>query len=137
MLFSVPSRVKTRQAEQRKSPYRSMVTGAFATPRVVPFHAIVVGVTTPGGFGAPEVLDFELDKSTNPATTTTATTTATTLHRISELVPPPSDPRVLARVMARLALRLARRCWRAERRLVGGALLPEDGRPTGRLDVIT
>src|ERR1035437_4145909 len=113
-----------------------MVTGAFATPRVVPFHAIVVGVTTPGGVGAPEVLLLDCDTSKRPPTTTTATTTATTLHRSSELIPPPSDPRVLARVIALFASRLARRCWRAERRLVGGALFPEEGRPAGRLDVI-
>src|SRR5450759_2219792 len=113
-----------------------MVTGAFALPNVWPFQVIVVGVKTPGTIGAPEVLVLDCDTRKRPPTTTTATTTATTLHRSSELIPPPPDPRVLARVMALFASRLARRCWRAERRLVGGALLPEEGRPAGRLDVM-
>jgi hypothetical protein len=48
--------------------------------------------------------------------------------------PLPEDPDVLARASALLASRLARRCCRAERRLVGGALFPvEFGRPLGRL----
>src|ERR1035437_1225504 len=113
-----------------------MVTGAFALPNDWPFHAIVVGVRTPGAIWVPEVLLLDCDTRKRPPTTTTATTTATTLHRSSEFIPPPPDPRVLARVMARLASRLARRCWRAERRPVGGALFPEGGRLAGRWDVM-
>jgi hypothetical protein len=55
---------------------------------------------------------------------------------MKERFDPPDEPRVPARARFLLASREAMRCCLAERRLVGGTALPEDGRPLGRLDVI-
>src|ERR1700690_4125397 len=116
-----------------------MVWAALALPSVIPLDVTEVGVMKlpTGALGLPSavVAAFWLVRISAPATTTTAMTTAMTVYSISEPVPPP-EPRVLARARDRFASRLARRCCRAERRLVGGTLLPEEWRPLGRLEVI-
>jgi hypothetical protein len=63
--------------------------------------------------------------------------TIATVEPMRSIREPPLEPWVLAFARARFASLLARRCCRAERRLVGGAVLPGAfWRPVGRLTVI-
>jgi hypothetical protein len=80
------------------------------------------------------VPDDRLVSKNAPPMTTAPITTAMAVQTMSVPNPVPEDQDVPARASARLASRLARRCCRAERRLVGGALFPVGlGRPFGRL----
>src|SRR5664279_3792940 len=97
---------------------------------------MLAGVITTGGIGLLRGADALPCVATIRAPrTTSATTTKTPLQSMSEPRAGPLEPCVLARVRERLASRLARRCCRADRRLVGGAVFLA-GRPAGRLDVI-